>query len=111
MGWLSENPSKVPKKAEFRKHVSHYYSNGDFCELSGKPREIEVKLKCKQSQSLSAVTLYLLEPKTCEYILGVESPLICDILNRASPHYLFSDQFSLSRMHTIKLFSHFFGLS
>jgi len=84
--WLSENPSKVPKKAEFRKHVSHFYSGGDFCELSGKPREIEVKLKCKQSQSLSAVTLYLLEPKTCEYILGVESPLICDILNRADEH-------------------------
>jgi len=84
--WLSENPSKVPKKVEFRKHVSHFYSGGDFCELSGKPREIEVKLKCKQSQSLSAVTLYLLEPKTCEYILGVESPLICDILNRADDH-------------------------
>ena len=33
--WLSENPSKVPKKAEFRKHVSHFYSGGDFCELSG----------------------------------------------------------------------------
>jgi len=81
--WLKENPSKVPKTAEFRKHVSHFYSDGDFCELSGKPRQIEVKLKCKPSQSISAVTLYLLEPKTCEYILGVESPLICDILNRA----------------------------
>ena len=33
--WLSENPSKVPKKVEFRKHVSHFYSGGDFCELSG----------------------------------------------------------------------------
>ena len=34
--WLKENPSKVPKTAEFRKHVSHFYSDGDFCELSGK---------------------------------------------------------------------------
>ena len=34
--WLKDNPSKVPKTAEFRKHVSHFYSDGDFCELSGK---------------------------------------------------------------------------
>lgn len=27
------------------------------------------------------MSLYLLEPKTCEYILGVESPIICDILH------------------------------
>ena len=33
--WLKDNPSKLPKKVEFRKHVSHYYSDGDFCELSG----------------------------------------------------------------------------
>ena len=84
--WLKQNPSKLPKTVEFRKHVSHFYSDGDFCEESGKPRQIEVKLKCKPSQSVSAVTLYLLEPKTCEYILGVESPLICDILNRADVH-------------------------
>lgn len=27
--------------------------------------------------------MYLLEPKTCQYILVVESPLICDILKIA----------------------------
>ena len=73
--WVKDNPSKRPKPMEFRKHVSHFYSDGDFCELAGKPRQIEVKLKCKPSQSMSAVSLYLLEPKSCEYILGVESPL------------------------------------
>ena len=34
-----------------------------------------MKLKCKKSESASAVSIYLLEPKTCEYVLGVESPL------------------------------------
>ena len=32
----------------------------------GKHRQVEVKLKCKPSDSPSAVSLYLLEPKTCE---------------------------------------------
>ena len=48
--------------------------------FTGKPRHVEVKLKCKKSESPSAVSIYLLEPKTCEYVLGVESPLVCDIL-------------------------------
>jgi endoplasmic reticulum lectin 1 len=44
----------------------------------------QVKLKCLEgSTSPGAVALYLLEPKTCEYILGVESPLICNILSQA----------------------------
>jgi len=63
--------------------VSHFYSGGDICDLTGKERQIEVKLKCKKADSPSTVTLYLLEPKTCEYVLGVESPLVCDILPHA----------------------------
>nr|CAD7427420.1 unnamed protein product [Timema monikensis] len=40
-----------------------------------------VKLKClDNSSSPGSVSLYLLEPKTCEYILGVESPVICNLL-------------------------------
>lgn len=80
LAWIKENPSKRPKPVGFRKHVSHFYSDGDICDETGKPRQIEVKLKCKHSESPSAVSVYLLEPKVCEYILGVESPLVCDIL-------------------------------
>ena len=46
----------------------------------------QVKMKCKQADSPSTVSLYLLEPKTCEYVLGVESPLVCDLLNHADDH-------------------------
>ncbi len=31
-----------------------------------KPRTVEVKLKCKKAESPSTVSLYLLEPRTCE---------------------------------------------
>lgn len=81
---LENNPAKRPKlPMEARKHVSHFYTNGDLCDITGQPRHVEVKLKCKKSDSPSAVSIYLLEPKTCEYILGVESPLVCDILHTA----------------------------
>lgn len=49
----------------------------------------QVKLKCLESSSSpGSVALYLLEPKTCEYILGVESPIICNILSQADDNGL-----------------------
>ena len=48
-----------------------------------------MKLKCVTNSlgNPSSVSLYLLEPKVCEYVLGVESPLICDILEHADDTY------------------------
>nr|XP_039247809.1 endoplasmic reticulum lectin 1-like [Styela clava] len=70
--------------------VEHFYHKGDFCEAIGKPREVIVKLKCKASSSKHAVTIYLREPATCSYILGVESPIICDLLDTADSDGLFT---------------------
>ena len=87
--FIKDNPSKAPHKTTaMRKQVTHLYSDGDFCDLAKKNRHVEVKLKCKKSDSPSAVSLYLMEPKTCEYILGVESPIICDILPGADENGL-----------------------
>uniref|UniRef100_A0A8D0CNX3 Endoplasmic reticulum lectin n=1 Tax=Sander lucioperca TaxID=283035 RepID=A0A8D0CNX3_SANLU len=72
------------------KLVSHFYGHGDMCDLTGKPRQVIVKLKCKESESPHAVTVYMLEPQTCQYILGVESPVICRILDTADEHGLLS---------------------
>lgn len=72
------------------KLVSHYYGHGDTCDLTGKPRQVIVKLKCKESESPHAVTVYMLEPQTCQYILGVESPVICRILDTADEYGLLS---------------------
>ncbi|XP_037072851.1 endoplasmic reticulum lectin 1-like isoform X2 [Pollicipes pollicipes] len=81
--WLRANPLKRPKPVPARRHVSHFYSGGTMCDESGAPRSVEVKLKCKLSDSPNAVSLYLLEPRTCEYILGVESPIICGLIDSA----------------------------
>lgn len=52
-------------------------------------------MKCVENHtaSQSSVSLFLLEPKTCEYVLGVESPLICDILEYADENGLLSEKF------------------
>ena len=43
--YLEENPNKRPKlPLESRKHVSHFYSNGDICDLTG---NYILKLKLK----------------------------------------------------------------
>ncbi|XP_032515474.2 endoplasmic reticulum lectin 1 isoform X1 [Danaus plexippus] len=87
--WIKENRNKAPKPIDERTSVSHFYSGGDICQKSGKRRQTEVKLKCLQNSSSPAqVSLYLLEPRTCHYILGVESPLICDILPMADDNGL-----------------------
>ncbi|XP_056644389.1 endoplasmic reticulum lectin 1 [Diorhabda sublineata] len=89
LDWIAENPHKRPKPVLERKQLSHLYSSGSVCEKTGKHRQTEVKLKCLQNPSSpNAVSLYLLEPKVCQYILGVESPLICDILSRADENGL-----------------------
>nr|DBA27147.1 TPA: hypothetical protein GDO54_011322 [Pyxicephalus adspersus] len=70
--------------------VSHYYGGGDICDFTNKPRQVIVKLKCKESESPHAVTVYMLEPQTCQYVLGVESPVICKILDTADENGLLS---------------------
>lgn len=87
--WIRDNPQKRPKPQAVRKQLSHFYSDGTICDKTGRPRQTVVKLKClENTQNLGAVSLYLLEPKYCEYVLGVESPLICEILQRADENGL-----------------------
>ncbi|XP_034245741.1 endoplasmic reticulum lectin 1 isoform X2 [Thrips palmi] len=87
--WLKQNPHKQPKPVAIRKQISHFYSGGTPCDKTGRPRHTEVKLKCPdQSPSPGSVSLYLMEPRTCEYILTVESQLICDLLPLADEHGL-----------------------
>jgi len=88
IAWLTKNPHKRPKPLGERRQVSHYYGGGSLCDKTGKPRETEVKLKCVENSSPGAVSLYLIEPHTCQYILGVESPLVCPLLQSLDEHGL-----------------------
>ncbi|XP_050574263.1 endoplasmic reticulum lectin 1 isoform X2 [Bombus affinis] len=98
LDWIAAHPHKRPKSPELRKQLSHFYSDGTICDKTGNPRQTEVKLKCVESHtaSPSSVSLFLVEPKTCEYVLGVESPLICDILEYADENGFLSEKFDVN---------------
>ncbi|XP_062864570.1 endoplasmic reticulum lectin 1 isoform X2 [Trichomycterus rosablanca] len=94
LDWSKKNVARAYQLKEDGGHkvkvVSHFYGHGDVCDMTGKPRQVVVKLKCKESESPHAVVVYLLEPQTCQYILGVESPVICRILDTADENGLLS---------------------
>lgn len=87
--WIDKNTHKKPKPKEVRTQITHFYQGGTFCEKTNALRQTEVKLKClENSSSPATVSLYLFEPETCQYVLGVESPLICDILHKVDDYGL-----------------------
>lgn len=58
-----------------------YYSNGDICHELNRKRFVEVKFRCirsKEKQHQHTISLYLIEPSLCEYLLAIESPWLCD---------------------------------
>ncbi|XP_050431886.1 endoplasmic reticulum lectin 1 isoform X2 [Adelges cooleyi] len=82
--WLERNPEKKVISGNVKNYVSHYYSRGSVCESTGERRETEVRFKCVNKRKLeNQVAMYLMEPKTCKYILTVESLAICDFLVHA----------------------------
>ncbi|XP_065079018.1 endoplasmic reticulum lectin 1-like isoform X2 [Ochlerotatus camptorhynchus] len=86
--WLEKNPS-IRNKRKNENQLSNFYSGGDVCDKTQQPRQVEVKLKCTEhSASSNSISLYLLEPRPCEYILNVESSQICDILPYAEENML-----------------------
>lgn len=87
--YLDKHPHKKSITMQNKRTVIHYYSNGDSCDQTGQPRSVEVKLKCVDNPSPSAIAVYLLEPKTCEYTLGVESSLLCPLLKQSDDYGLF----------------------
>lgn len=86
--WIKKHPEKQYKLG--KRHVSHFYSEGTICDITGNPRQVEVKLKCKETDSPSSVTIYLLEPEVCEYTLGVETSIVCPLLQHADDFGLFT---------------------
>lgn len=104
--WIDSHPQKLPKPIEQRRQLSHFYQGGSVCDKTGKKRETEVVLKCMENaQSPSKVSLYLLEPQTCQYILGVESALICEILAKADPATGLIPQFAFKAPDTMEQFT------
>ncbi|KAK7104253.1 endoplasmic reticulum lectin 1-like isoform X2 [Littorina saxatilis] len=87
--WLAGHPNKKPKPTGQRKYLNYLYTGGDLCDLTGKPRKVEVRLKCvANSQSPHGVSLFLSEPSSCEYVLVVESAMLCELMDQADENAL-----------------------
>ncbi|XP_064623372.1 endoplasmic reticulum lectin 1-like isoform X2 [Lineus longissimus] len=88
--YLENNPEKRPKHNNEKQYVMHYYAGGDLCELTGKQRYVEVKLRCKEDPSRpTAMAIYLMEDSTCTYTLVVESPVLCSLIEAADMDGIF----------------------
>uniref|UniRef100_A0A8D8X9J6 Endoplasmic reticulum lectin 1 n=1 Tax=Cacopsylla melanoneura TaxID=428564 RepID=A0A8D8X9J6_9HEMI len=86
--WVKDHPYKLPQPLEKATYVSYFYSKGDKCDPTGKPREVEVKLKCVSSAEMS---VSLIEPFICRYVLQVESFMFCELLPYADEFGIFND--------------------
>jgi len=96
--YLDKNPHKKSISLSSKKQVVHYYTGGAPCDATGEPRIVEVKFKCVENPNPAAIALYLLEPKTCEYTLGVESSILCPLLQGSDDYGLF-DSSKIDEVH------------
>ncbi|KAA0204001.1 hypothetical protein HAZT_HAZT008845 [Hyalella azteca] len=109
--WIKKHPKKAPNAYQ----VTHLYSDGAVCDVTGKPRVTEVRLKCyppSQSLGVGTVAMYLIEPQPCHYILGVETGLVCDLLHDADEYGLLQheifDQTQVSSTYYLHISVHYF---
>ncbi|XP_065355533.1 endoplasmic reticulum lectin 1 isoform X2 [Calliphora vicina] len=89
--WIQMNPDKRPQ--EQSSSIWHHYEKGSKCDRTGLPREVDVKLTCSGLGSMNptAVSMYLLEPKTCQYILVFESPMVCMLMGYTDDYGLIDE--------------------
>lgn len=76
LGQWDEHGSTVHVDPGERRLVQHY-GNGQTCDLTGRPRTVEVRYVCNERSGSMNYLEALLEPTTCSYVLTMVSPLIC----------------------------------
>ncbi|KAF4608390.1 Protein OS-9 [Pleurotus pulmonarius] len=57
------------------RYLVQKWSDGTFCDKTGKKREVEVQFHC--SMTMTDTILFVKETKTCSYILVINTPRLC----------------------------------
>lgn len=70
---FNQTVSDASTDASQRYH-SHVYTNGTTCDLTGSPREVEVRFVCAETR---AMVTSITELSTCKYALTVQCPTLC----------------------------------
>jgi protein OS-9 len=58
-------------------YVSQQYTDGTVCDLNHRPRRTESRIYCNPDESTLGVIKSVQESATCEYIVVIQSPLLC----------------------------------
>uniref|UniRef100_K7EFK2 Endoplasmic reticulum lectin n=1 Tax=Ornithorhynchus anatinus TaxID=9258 RepID=K7EFK2_ORNAN len=77
--WEDES-AKASKQHRLKRYHSQSYGNGSRCDLSGRPREAEVRFLCDQRAGPDGGSDYIDrvdEPQSCSYVLTVRTPRLC----------------------------------
>ncbi|XP_001199284.2 protein OS-9 [Strongylocentrotus purpuratus] len=74
MDWENKSHSAA-KRHRLNRYHSHRYVNGSNCDLTGKPREVEVRFLCAENEldTMSRID----EPESCRYVITVHTMRIC----------------------------------
>jgi len=83
----AKNANKV--KGSKLASVTHHYKDGDYCEEVKANRKVRVKMQCSKALKGGQVSLSLEEEHTCQYVLRVQSPMFCGLVEEVGPHGLF----------------------
>jgi hypothetical protein len=65
-------------------YLQDTYTNGEYCNMAGKPRHTQVRFVCQEKLPNMAILSYA-ETSTCEYLVVVSVPSLCQ-------HHAFSDK-------------------
>ncbi|KAG7092340.1 hypothetical protein E1B28_008701 [Marasmius oreades] len=57
------------------RYLVQRWGDGTICDMTGKPREVEVQFHC--SMVMSDSILFVKESKTCSYVLVINTPRLC----------------------------------
>ncbi|KAM9115261.1 protein OS-9 [Pangshura tecta] len=72
--WDNET-AKASKQHRLKRYHSQAYGNGSKCDLSGQPREAEVRFLCEEGSGDYIARVD--EPQSCSYVLTIHTTRIC----------------------------------
>jgi protein OS-9 len=65
-------------KVDFaNKRVTQRFVSGQVCDLTGRPRTVEIQYRCNPKAGALNYMEQLQEPATCEYLVVIVTPLVC----------------------------------
>lgn len=73
-----ELEEETASTVKFKRHHSQIYKNGSQCDLTGSPRQTEVRFECDPTAVIDIIT-QVDEPQSCVYIITVKTSKICSI--------------------------------